>query len=577
MTADVSPASGRDSSSEPTAPADYVDRAIAYAREAFGDRRRIRHCKWIRLAARRFLKDLKRAEKPDAPFRFDRDKANLHCEFIEGLKHVEGRWSSPTIKLDDWQIFFVVQLFGFRDLNGNRRFTTALLAIARKNAKSTLAAGILLSCLCLEPEIGPQVISAATTGSQARIVWNVAKRMVEADAELRETFSLEAFANAIARDENGGTCKPINAKASTQDGLNPSVISLDELHAHKTHDLLNVLASAAGARENPLWLYTTTEGYDNPGPWAETRAFAKSVLERVLVAEHFLAIYYTLDDEDDVFDETKWPKANPLMDSNKRLLIETRKLAIEAKGMPGRLAEFTIKRANRQAASSAGCINLHKWRHCAGEVPLDRLVGAPCWGALDLASTMDMTAWRLLWLLDGRWYTWGRYWVPEDAVRQRTERRSVPYASWVAQGLITQTSGDTVDYDLLERDILADCERFTPREIPHDPWNATQFVNGLLSKGLPMTKFIQGPKSYHPGWQAFEVAYVGGNLNHGGDPVLQWNASNLVARRDANMNFAPDRNRAADKIDGITALLMAFARATAANDNIFVFEGLTAA
>ncbi len=577
MTTEASPANGLDSKIEPSAQPDYVDRAIAYATEAFLDRRRTRHCKWIRLAARRFLKDLKRAKLPGAPFRFSREHANLHCEFIEGLRHVEGRWSTPTIKLDPWQLFFVVQLFGFRDLNGGRRFTTALLAIARKNAKSTLAAGILLSCLCLEPEEGPQVISAATTGSQARIVWNVAKRMVAKDADLREAFALEPFANAIARTENGGTCKPINAKASSQDGLNPSVISLDELHAHKTHDLLNVLASAAGARENPLWLYTTTEGYENPGPWSETRAFAKNILERVLVAEHFLAVYYTLDEEDDVFDETKWIKANPLIETNKRLLIENRKLAIEAKGMPGRMAEFTIKRANRQAASSAGCVNLHKFRHCGGEVPLERLVGAPCWGALDLASTMDMTAWRLLWLLDGRWYTWGRYWVPEEAVKQRTERRSVPYASWVASGLLTQTSGDTVDYDVLKRDILADCERFTPQEIPHDPWNATQFVNGLLADGLPMTKFIQGAKSYHPGWQEFERAYVSGNLSHGGNDILRWNAANLVARKDANGNFAPDRVRSADKIDGITALLMAFARAIAASDQVFIYQGLTAA
>lgn len=571
-----SPADGPSSKSEPSAP-DFVDVAIGYARGAVLDRRRERHCKWIRLAARRFLKDLRRAAGADPPFYFRRERANLFCEFIEGLPHVEGRWKTRTITLEPWQVFFIANLFGFRNLNGGRRFTSALLLVARKNAKSTLAAAVLLACLCLEPEVGPQVISAATTGNQARIVWGVAKRMVERDAELRGTFQLEAFANAIACYDNGGTCKPVNAKASTQDGLNPSVVSLDEVHAHKTHDLLNVLASAAGARENPLWLYTTTEGYENPGPWSETRQFAQHVLQRVLEADHFLAVCYALDEDDDDFDEATWIKANPLLEVNKLLLIENRKLAIEAKAMPGRLGEFRIKRLNRRASSAAAWVNLVRWNRCAGAVPLEELVSVPCWAAFDLASTMDMCAWRLLWYWQERWYTWGRYWVPSDAVRQRTERGTVPYASWIEAGHLTQTDGDVADYEVIGRDIKADCARFKVQEIAFDPWNATQFAGQLLSEGLPLVQFIQGPKSYHPGFQACEREYTRGALNHGGNPVLTWNMANLVPRRDANMNLAPDRKRSAEKIDGAATLLMCFARAIAQNDEYFTFEKLTVA
>ncbi|WP_235028930.1 terminase large subunit domain-containing protein, partial [Mycoplasmoides pneumoniae] len=137
-----------------------------------------------------------------------------------------------------------------------RRFTSALFAVARKNAKSTLSSSILLYCECCEPEEGAQVISAATTFPQASIIFNVAKRMVEKTPALREAFGLETWAKAITRFETGATFKPIHAKASTQDGLNPSHVGLDEIHAHKSADLLNVLTSAAGARGNPLWLYT---------------------------------------------------------------------------------------------------------------------------------------------------------------------------------------------------------------------------------------------------------------------------------------------------------------------------------
>lgn len=503
---------------------------------------------------------------------FSRERANLHCEFIEELPHVEGRWASPNIRLEPAQTFFVVQLFGFRNHDGRRRFTVALYAVARKNAKSTLAAALLLSCFCLEAEVGPQVVSAATTGSQARIVWGVAKRMVERTADMCSEFQLEAFANSIARYENGGAFKPINAKASTQDGLNPSHTVLDELHAHKSHDLLNVLTSAAGARANPLWLYTTTEGYENPGPWAEQRSFAKQVLEGILPADHFLALYYTLDDEDDDFDETKWVKANPLIDVNPLLLTENRKLATEAKAMPGRLAEFRIKRLNRQSATAQGWIDLGKWKACGKPVVLDDLIGKPCWAGLDLAATTDMAACWYVWEWERTYYAWGRYWVPEAAVRARTERKTVPYEGWVSAGHITMTQGDVIDTDVVERDMVADFARFKPRQIAYDPWNATDLVNRLTTEGLSMVLFIQGPKSYHPAMTFFERQYRSGRFRHGGNPVLTWNAANLVPRRDVNLNMAPDRKRSADKIDGMVAVLMAMGLAAIEEDTASPYQ-----
>lgn len=532
--------------------------AIAYAETAIEDTKQVDHCKWIRLAAKRFIADLKKSQGRNPPYYFSAKRANEACWFIENIPHVEGEWELPTLLLVPAQLFFVVQLFGFRSKSGGRRFTEALYAIARKNAKSTLAAAILLCIFCLEPEEGPQILSAATTGSQARVMWNLAKRMVEKTPGLRENFDVEAFSNSIQRAEVGGIFKPINAKASTQDGLNPSACGLDEIHAHTTHDLINVLRSAAGARGSPLFLYTTTEGYLSPGPWPELRNFARQVLEGLFKADHFLAIIFALDEKDDEFDERNWIKANPLIATNPKLLDEMRKIAVNAKGMPGTHAEFLIKRCNRQAASGTSWVNLAKWKKCSGTVPLEALKGVPCVAAFDLASTRDMCAWRLLWMLDGMFYTWGRYWVPSDAVQQRTIRQSTPYAAWVRSGLLTQTEGDATDYAIVERDILADCAIYSPTRIGFDPWNATSTANNLLAEGLPLEQFIQGPRSYNPAMKAMEVAYTRGRLCHGGNSILTWNAANMVARKDVNLNEAPDRKRSADKIDGICCLAMCF-------------------
>lgn len=496
---------------------------------------------------------------------FSPDKANAHCRFIEQLPHVEGEWDTENIVLQPAQIFVVVQLFGFRKHNGARRFSQVVYATARKNAKTTLAAAIMLSCFCLEKENGAQVISAATTGDQARIVWNIAKKMIQKRPDLRSVFEVEAFANSIARYETQSVFKPINSKASTQDGLNPSVVNLDEVHAHKTHDLLNVLRSAAGARKNPLWLYTTTEGYESPGPWPQLREYAKRVLEGVVVADHFLCVLWMLDEDDDELEERNWPKANPLIYVNPEILTTMRDLAIDAKSMPGTLAEFRIKRCNLPAASARAWVNLRKWNRCADAVDLDFLVsvGAPCWGALDLASTTDLAALRWLWLWEERWYTWGRFWCPSEAIAQRTESGRASYAPWVAQGIITQTTGDVTDYDVIQQEVTADAARFAPRKIGYDPWNAADLVNRLTAEGLPMEQFVQGFKSYNPAMKQCEMAYTSGLLNHGGDPVLRWNVSNVVPRYDANMNVAPDRKRSADKIDGATTLFMCYGLAIA--------------
>lgn len=564
----------------------YVEIAVEYAKGAIRDVALDSHSRWIRLAALRFFKDLRRAKAVNAPFRFDFWHAQEACEFLENLPHVEGEWDAPNIELHPAHVFFVVQLFGFRLPNGTRRFTSALLLIGRKNAKTLLAAGILLYCLCCEPEPGAQVISAATTGDQAKIIFNAAKAIVEKTEHLREAFGLEAYSKSIAMPESGSLFKPINAKASTQDGLNPSHVGLDEIHAHKTHDLLNVLRSAAGARKNTLWLYTTTEGYETPGPWPELRKNAQNILLDVYDDDSFLALLFCIDDDigrkgdadyreqDDEFDSSKWIKANPLMEVNPELAKAIARAANDAKRMPGQMAEFRIKRCNRQAAAATAWLRIPHWKRCAGPVDRDWLVsvGAPCWGGLDGASTTDIMSWRLIWRWEGIVYTWGRRWVPEDAVQQRTERRTVPYAAWVEKGYLRQCPGIINDYDQIEEEIMEDVERYHPEAIGYDDWNLRELV-GRLKKRIPqrrvtvkgrtvmedrLVQVIQGGKTFNPAMAECERVYLAGNLRHGDDPVLNWCAANVVPRFDANMNQAPDRVRSADKIDDAVALLDAF-------------------
>jgi len=207
----------------------WTNIAINYAKEASDKKNSKRFGKWIKLAAERFLRDLNRAKGTNKPFEYIEVEANKICDFISNLPHVEGTWKTENIVLEPFQIFFLCNLFGFRNFDGTRRFTSALLAMARKNAKSSLAAGIGLYCLTMENERGPQVISAATTGDQAAIVFKIAKRQADKRPQLREAFNVECFTRAITCYENGGLFK-----AKMADYLR----LLTPKHPHKTDLIL---------------------------------------------------------------------------------------------------------------------------------------------------------------------------------------------------------------------------------------------------------------------------------------------------------------------------------------------------
>jgi phage terminase large subunit-like protein len=540
----------------------YVERAIEYAKAAQGSDT---HGKWSQLACKRFLDDLKRAKKKDCPFYFSEWHAGDACEFAETLHHVEGTWETPTIKLHDSMVWFYVNLFGFRNKETDgRRFTKALWASGRKNAKTTgILAPIGLYCQLCEGEEGAQVVSAATTGDQASISWKVAKRMVEKNSDLREYFNVHPYARTIAGLGNGSVFRYISAKASTQDGLNPSCALIDEVHAHPNHDLINVLKSAAGARANPLFLFVTTEGYDKgDAPWAQERMHAHQILSGALPqneTDHELAIIYTIDEKDDEFDEKVWLKANPLIEVNPILFKEIQKESYEAKTMPSKMAEFRTKRLNRPSAAAESHVDLNKFKANKDVLSLDELQGYPCWFSLDMSATRDLTSLRGLWLVDGQYHTHGWRFLPENGIHQQTASGGDIYSSWKEQGLIIETPGETVNHKVIIQHIVDLYDRFQPVSIGSDPWNANEIIRVLKDEhDIDIEPIRQGPPTYHSAIKKFDEVYYSGNLYHGCDPILIWCAGNLVVRYDTNMNQAPDKKNSANKIDDIVTLIMCF-------------------
>lgn len=541
------------------------------------DRRGQTYCKWVRLAARRHLEDLKRSRRRGGwAYEFSAWHGADICDFIEKLPHVQGSWATSTISLEPAQIFILCVLFGWRRrLDGYRRFTVAYIEMARKNAKSTISAGVALYCLCCPDEDGPEIKLGATTFEQAKKVFGPAREMALRSPDLADAFAMQVWAKSITVP--GGSMQPIHSKGSTQDGHNPTLTVMDELHAHKSADLYQVMRSAMGARRSPLMLSITTAGYNVLGICYETRKTITAMLESKITADHMFGIIYTLDEKDDEYDESKWVKANPLLDVAVGL-DELRGYAVEAKQSSTARYEFRTKRLNIWTTDRGAWLDLKRWDSSRYRLVDDdaALTGLECCGGLDLATTADITAFALVWRdpdSDGIAIR-ARMWVPEEAVRERTLKHDLPYRQWVDEGWLTQTEGDVTDYGAVEAGIRDWLTRYRVAGVGYDPWNASDLINRLCAEDSTaelMKQFRQGPASYNAPMREFERLLIKRRIDHGHNPVLRWMAGNLVTRADVNGNLAPDRKKSSDKIDGMAATLMGLGIALVAEPTVKSF------
>lgn len=546
---------------------DYVAIASEYRAEVLTDKKGKIFGKYERLACKRSLDDEKRAAKnKNSLIYFDDWWANDVCDFIEKLPHVEGQWDNPNLVLEPWQIFLLTEMFGWRRIAGGkanpesdpRRFDTAYIEVARKNGKSALSSGIALYCLLCENEPGPQVKTAATTGDQARIVFDVAKKMVEKTPDLQQEFTVQALANAIACWGNGGSIKPINAKASTQDGLNPHLTIIDELHAHKDRALFDVLKSARGARKNPLSWYITTAGYNTIGVCMEQRTFLSKVLEGVIDADHYFGVIYTIDEKDDPFSPKVWRKANP----NLGVSVQVKDLenyAKEAQESPESEGEFKTKRLNVWLNAANAWLNMAQWAKCKNtDLRIEDFKGCEAWVGSDLSDKNDCTSSVVLFKQDDLYIAFPRFYLPRDLVHGIAHKRP-EYKVWAEQGFFTLTDGDYIDYNLIERDLNEWGDMFTVKKFGFDQYGSAQISTNLINAGRDVLIVNKSAANCSDPAKILENKVKTSKFQHPGNPVLTWMASNVVVTRKTDGSILPKKEtpHSENKIDGIDAVVMA--------------------
>lgn len=559
------------------APRKPKDQATAYAQAVVaGD---IVAGPYVRLACRRHLEDIAHQKARSIVWSAEESEraiAAIACFKLENDSH---------FVLQPFQAFQVGSVFGWQNADGTRRFKTAYIEEGKGNGKTPTAAAVGLYALLFDGEPAPEVYCAATMQDQASICWKDAKRMVEADDELKTM--VEVLAASLVTESNNGVFRPVSSEHRGLDGKRVFVAIVDELHEHPSSTVVDKMRAGLKARKNGFVFEITNSGDDLETVCYHHHEYSIKVLQGIVEDPAWFAYVCALDEGDDWRDEACWVKANPGIDV---ILPRSylREQVREAVGMPSK--EGIVKRLNFCVWTQQHTV----W------IPMDRFekvqaVPEPPAGwfaaaaGLDLSSKLDLTCLavslkyrdprpptevqiaegqgdpnaekRLRRLsIDFRVHVVPFFWLPEAAMHAAVKRDRVQYDVWLAQGWLRVTPGNVVDYNRIFDDVV---EEIGPRfrlkdgEIGYDPYNGTQLALQLQEEGFKVVEVDQTVRNISEPAKMFEALIVDDppRLSFDGNPVFRWCVSNVAVKEDKKGNIFPFKPSSRKRIDGVAAAI----------------------
>ena len=560
----------------PSKQTDYVRKAREYARAVVSGK--ILACHWVKKACQRQLDDLDRPISAKWPYKFDRKKANRICAFVELMPHIKGEWAKrgEKIKLEPWQIFIYTTIFGWihKDTK-NRRFKIAYNCVARKNSKSTMSAPAGIYMTCADDEAGAEVYSVATTRDQAKISWEAALNMVKRQPDLRSAFGVDTSAHAIHQIKSASKFQALSADGNTLDGLNIHFAIIDELHAHRTRSVFDVVETACAARSQPLRWIITTAGSDQSGICYEQQIYVMKILDGIVDDPSYFGIIYMLDDEDDWQNEKNWIKANPNLNVSVDI-EELRRLALKASKMPSALNNFLTKHMNIWVNANVALFDTTKWSQLADKSlnPEDFKEDA-CWIGLDFAPIHDFTSRVMLFRReeeDGtHYYCFAQHLLSEGEIEDSTNSS---YSGWADEGWIHTNPGNQTDDRELEDDVVNIIESgYQVQEVCADPSRLQGVENRIGEKtGVQVVEVLQNIRNLSAATEKLSGLIADSKIHHNGDPVLAWMLSNVTGHYDRGGRVYPGKDRPECKIDGAVALITALSRAMIGEETESVYD-----
>lgn len=526
-------------------------KGIQYAKDVVSGK--ILACQWVKLACKRFLDDINSQD-----YYFDEKKYNTLTTFTGVMKHYSSGAAGKPFILEPWEDFIICNIFCLYRVDTRRRkYKTAHISVSRKNGKTTLAAALGLFSLIADGEPASSVIMAANSREQAHIDFDAASAFAR-QLDPRKK-SLKVLRNEIVFQKNNASLKVISADASTGDGLNPSMVILDELHEAVDSKLFDVLRSGQGFREQPLMLSITTAGFRIGGFCNQYEDYCKEILMGQKDDETLFALLYTLDDGDDWTDESNFIKSNP----NLGVTVKKDWLGEQvnqAKNSPTLEVGVKTKNLNVWCSSSTTWIPEQYIRKSLMDVDLTEFKNKNnylVYLGFDLAAISDLTAVSIMFVdPDTEEYffkTW--YYLPKSALDGKYN--SELYKMWSIKGFLTLTDSETTDYNYIQNQIVYLYETFDVQGVFFDSWNAQMLVNNLTNLGLPMTAYSQSIGNFNKPTKEMERLVLSDKVRFDNNPITRFCFDNVELKVDLNGNSKPVGDHQSRKIDGVISMLNA--------------------
>lgn len=497
---------------------------------------------------------------PKNNFIFDQKRAERPIEFIERFcRHSKGDKAGQLLKLELFQKAFISALFGFIDKDTKlRKYRETMFYVARKNGKSVLLSGLALYMLIADGESGAECYSLASKKDQAKIIFNETLNMTKQSPELI-TITKKRKSD-LYFPLTFSTMKPLGKNSDTLDGLNSSLVIIDELHSIKDRNLYEVMKQSQSARKQPLLIMITTAGTIRECIFDDMYKYACGVCDGTIQDDRFLPILYELDKKEEWLDPMAWEKANPGINKIKQLDDLISKVA-RAKNSPRDLTGVLVKDFNVIQTTSTAWLPFDDINN-EETFDLDSFRGCYAIGGADLSITTDLTCATLLMMdKNEKRYVTQMYWLPSDNFEQRVHDEKIPYDKWLEAGQLRLCRGNTINYSDVTAWFLEMVKKYeiTPAWIYYDSYSAKYWVEEMSNNGFNMVRCIQGAKTLSLPMQKLGADLQKKLINYNNSSILKWCITNTGVQTDRNGNIVPIKAQSPKyRIDGLASLLDAY-------------------
>lgn len=523
-------------------------------------------CLTHRMACERHLNELAKQGTEEFPYVWRSEKSEKILRYAEMLTIAEGAQPRP-VKLHDFQYFDLGVPFGWVHAEtGFRRIRRKYKSVARQNGK-TFENGITGSFIANWGGYNfGKLFTAATKKRQARIAWEEIQKFILIDKDLQALFDVKDYKSLIIAKRTGCTIEALSRESGLDDGFRAIFCSVDEIHQHKDNGIYKALYNGQASLDEALISMITTRGKSLNSFCREMDDYCLQILAGTAEADDFFVDIYTLDKEDDPFDESVWYKANPHLVTVPSALEQLRRDAQTAKQMGGfEMSDYMTKRQNLwYEYGDTQYITPNEWKLGRTEMTIENMRGRRCFAGLDLSSGGDLTSLALIFPLDdGKIYIWSHSYIPAKRLEEHIITDTAPYDVWAKSGLLTPSEavgGLKNDYLQIVADLkeLQEKYKINIAGIGYDPHNADAFLEELDTLGAPLLEVKQSARFLSDTTVDFALEVKAGNVLYDQrNALMSWSIVNAKKTKNSFGEIKVDKevNARHARIDVVDAII----------------------